>query len=163
MEPSSKGHLEKGNQPCHIQAMNLRVQLARLAVSRPQRAIQLPLPSQLRACFQLPSSTPTRHSSSSLSKICPSCGTKLPTTLPVCPKCDYIAKFQHSITYHELLGLPYEPNPFVVDSALLKHRYIEAQRICHPDAWVTKSEVINPFQCVNYLLTATKGPEECGA
>ncbi|KAF8846381.1 Co-chaperone Hsc20 [Paxillus ammoniavirescens] len=120
--------------------MNLRVQLARLAVSRPQRAIRLPLPSQLRACSQLPSSTPTRHSSSSLSKICPSCGTKLPTTLPVCPKCDYIAKFQHSITYHELLGLPYEPNPFIVDSALLKRRFIEAQRVCHPDAWVTKSE-----------------------
>lgn len=38
------------------------------------------------------------------------------------------------------MGLPYSPNPFVVDTALLKHRFLEAQRICHPDAWATKTE-----------------------
>ncbi|KAF9229281.1 hypothetical protein BS17DRAFT_743172 [Gyrodon lividus] len=124
--------------------MNWRFQLPRLAVSRPQRAIQLPRRpsrSQLRACSQLPSSFPTKHAVlSPLTKTCPSCGAKLPTALPVCPNCNYIAKLHHSITYHELLGLSYEPNPFVVDSALLKRRFLEAQRLCHPDAWATKGE-----------------------
>lgn len=38
------------------------------------------------------------------------------------------------------MGLPYSPNPFVVDTALLKRRFLEAQRICHPDVWATKTE-----------------------
>lgn len=38
------------------------------------------------------------------------------------------------------MGLPYSPNPFVVDTALLKRRFLDAQRICHPDAWATKTE-----------------------
>ncbi|KAG6336575.1 hypothetical protein ID866_2513 [Astraeus odoratus] len=53
----------------------------------------------------------------------------------------YIARVHESVPYHELLGLPYGPNPFVVDAALLKRRFLEAQRICHPDAWATRSEV----------------------
>ncbi|KAF9241385.1 hypothetical protein BU15DRAFT_44897 [Melanogaster broomeanus] len=124
--------------------MKLPFQLARLLVSRPpQRAIQprRPSTSQLRAYSRSPSSTPTKHAVfSSLTSACPSCGAKLPTALPVCPRCNYIARLHDSITYHELLGLPYEPNPFVVDSALLKRRFLEAQKICHPDAWATKSE-----------------------
>ncbi|KAG1825933.1 uncharacterized protein BJ212DRAFT_1259468 [Suillus subaureus] len=83
----------------------------------------------------------SRHSVvTSLTKTCPSCGTILPTALPVCPNCNYIARIHDSISYHDILGLPYEPNPFVVDAALLKRRFIEAQRVSHPDAWATKSE-----------------------
>ncbi|KAG2044853.1 hypothetical protein BDR03DRAFT_1004074 [Suillus americanus] len=86
-------------------------------------------------------SSSSRHSVvTSLTKTCPSCGTILPTALPVCPNCNYIARIQDSISYHDILGLPYEPNPFVVDAALLKRRFIEAQRVSHPDAWATKSE-----------------------
>ena len=72
---------------------------------------------------------------------CPSCGVGLPTALPVCPACRYIGRVQDSITHHELLGQPYEPNPFVVDTGDLKRRFLEAQRLCHPDGWATRSEV----------------------
>ncbi|KAG2154844.1 hypothetical protein DEU56DRAFT_770742 [Suillus clintonianus] len=87
------------------------------------------------------SSSSSRHSVvTSLTKTCPSCGTVLPTALPVCPNCNYIARIHDSISYHDILGLSYEPNPFAVDVALLKRRFLEAQRIAHPDAWATKTE-----------------------
>ncbi|KAI6153592.1 hypothetical protein BKA82DRAFT_937146 [Pisolithus tinctorius] len=76
----------------------------------------------------------------SLTRTCPSCGALLPTRLPVCLSCNWIAGVHNSIPFHELMGLPYSPNPFVVDTALLKRRFLEAQRICHPDAWATKTE-----------------------
>lgn len=78
----------------------------------------------------------------SLTPTCLSCGAQLPTRLPVCPSCNFIARVDESVPYHELLGLPYDPNPFIVDTALLKRRFLDAQRICHPDAWATKSEVL---------------------
>ncbi|KAG2350356.1 Co-chaperone Hsc20 [Suillus weaverae] len=94
-----------------------------------------------RAFTDKASSSSSRYSViTSLTKTCPSCGTILPTALPVCPNCNYIARIHDSISYHDILGLPYEPNPFVVDAALLKRRFIEAQRVSHPDAWATKSE-----------------------
>lgn len=71
---------------------------------------------------------------------CPSCGSGLPTALPVCPACRYVWKVEDSITHHELLGLPYGPNPFVVDRGELRRRFLEAQRLCHPDGWATRSE-----------------------
>ncbi|KAI9572966.1 hypothetical protein HD554DRAFT_1985728, partial [Boletus coccyginus] len=76
----------------------------------------------------------------SKARTCPSCGAGLPTALPVCPTCRYIGRVQDSITHHELLGLPYGPNPFVVDTGELKRRFLEAQRLCHPDGWATRSE-----------------------
>ncbi|KAG2159860.1 uncharacterized protein EDB93DRAFT_1112307 [Suillus bovinus] len=94
-----------------------------------------------RAFTDKASSSSQRHSVvTSLTKTCPSCGTILPTALPACPNCNYIARIHDSISYHDILGLPYEPNPFVVDAALLKRRFIEAQRVSHPDAWATKNE-----------------------
>ena len=74
-------------------------------------------------------------------RTCPSCGAGLPTALPVCPACKYVGRVQDSITPHELFGLPYGPNPFVVDTGDLKRRFLEAQRLCHPDGWATRSEV----------------------
>lgn len=65
----------------------------------------------------------------------------MPTALPVCPRCRYIERVHESITHHELLGLPYGPNPFVVNTGDLKRRFLEAQRLCHPDGWATRSEV----------------------
>ena len=77
----------------------------------------------------------------SLSKNCLSCGSPLPTPLPVCPHCLYIAQLHEAIPYHEIFGLPYDPNPFVVNTSLLKKRFHDAQRVCHPDAWATKDDV----------------------
>ncbi|KAF8445939.1 hypothetical protein L210DRAFT_3758111 [Boletus edulis BED1] len=73
------------------------------------------------------------------SRRCPSCGSRLPTALPVCPGCRYVWGLEESVTHHELLGLPYGPNPFVVDRGELKRRFLEAQRLCHPDGWATRS------------------------
>ncbi|KAI6136637.1 hypothetical protein F5141DRAFT_1075797 [Pisolithus sp. B1] len=104
----------------------------------------------------------TKHTMS-LTKTCPSCGGLLPTRLPVCSSCNWIAGVHHSIPYHELMGLPYSPNPFVVDTALLKRRFLEAQRICHPDAWATKTEpekrrALELSNTVNAAYKALKSP-----
>jgi len=82
-----------------------------------------------------------RYGTGTRARTCPSCGAGLPTALPVCPACRYIGRVEDSITHHALLGLPYGPNPFVVDTGELKRRFLEAQRLCHPDGWATRSEV----------------------
>ena len=45
------------------------------------------------------------------------------------------------MTYHEMLGTPYEPNPFVVDVAALKNQFRAVQAVVHPDRWVAKPPV----------------------
>ncbi|KZP31342.1 Co-chaperone Hsc20 [Athelia psychrophila] len=70
---------------------------------------------------------------------CPQCGKPLPTPVPVCTHCAYIARLADSTPYHALFQLP-QHNPFVVDTAQLKRRYLEAQRLCHPDAWAVHGE-----------------------
>ncbi|KAH7911205.1 hypothetical protein BJ138DRAFT_1126231 [Hygrophoropsis aurantiaca] len=74
----------------------------------------------------------------SLPKTCPSCGALLPTLLPVCPACNYIARVHSSISFHEYFGLPYDPNPFILDTSLLRRRFLDSQKVSHPDAWATK-------------------------
>ncbi|TBU35251.1 hypothetical protein BD311DRAFT_709602 [Dichomitus squalens] len=92
-----------------------------------------------------PSPTPllalSRRSQSTTSsgpRRCPSCSTPFPTSLPVCPDCFYITPMPESMTYHEMLGTPYEPNPFVVDLRQLKNQFRTVQGIVHPDRWVGK-------------------------
>ena len=87
----------------------------------------------------------TLTSSPGTPKRCPSCSTPLPSSLPVCPKCFYIAPIPESMTYYEMLGTPYEPNPFVVDPRHLKDQFRAAQAVVHPDRWVGKQEV--PMLC----------------
>lgn len=72
---------------------------------------------------------------------CASCGRPLPTNLPACTGCWTIRALPTGTTHHELFGLPAAPNPFDVDAALLKRRFLAAQSSCHPDAWATKSSV----------------------
>lgn len=72
---------------------------------------------------------------------CPKCQAVLPTPLPACTRCFYIQRTNNKIPYHELFQLPFEPNPFVLDTSQLKRRYIEAQRLCHPDRWASHGEV----------------------
>ncbi|KAG1749988.1 uncharacterized protein EDB91DRAFT_1110744 [Suillus paluster] len=117
-----------------------------------------------RAFSDKASPSSSRHSVvTSLTKTCPSCGAVLPTALPVCPSCNYIARIHDSISYHDILGLPYKPNPFSVDAALLKRRFLEAQRISHPDAWATKSEskrdtALHVSNAVNTAYKALSSP-----
>lgn len=47
----------------------------------------------------------------------------------------------NKVPYHDLFQLPFEPNPFVVDTYELKRRYLDAQKLCHPDGWTTHGEV----------------------
>ncbi|TFK89954.1 hypothetical protein K466DRAFT_644648 [Polyporus arcularius HHB13444] len=84
--------------------------------------------------------SPARYYSntSSSPRTCPSCATPLPTALPVCPKCSYIAPLSESMSYHEMLGTSYEPNPFVVDVPQIKNELRAVQAVVHPDRWVGK-------------------------
>jgi molecular chaperone HscB len=76
---------------------------------------------------------------------CPKCSIILPTALPACPNCHYISQLDNTPSYHNLFQLPFEPNPFVVDTSKLKRRYLEAQKICHPDTWATHGTVCSHF------------------
>ncbi|KAI0735160.1 hypothetical protein C8Q76DRAFT_711216 [Earliella scabrosa] len=97
--------------------------------TRLQRPIQTPVVLSARK---------THSNASSRPKLCPSCSSPLPTALPVCTKCAYISPIPESMTYHEMLGTPYEPNPFVVDVAALKNQFRAVQAVVHPDRWVAK-------------------------
>ena len=77
----------------------------------------------------------------SLAARCPSCSSPLTTSLPACLTCGYISGISSNVSFHEIFRLPTEPNPFVVDSATLRRRFLEAQTVCHPDSWVTKGSV----------------------
>ncbi|KAI0639412.1 Co-chaperone Hsc20 [Trametes polyzona] len=104
-------------------------------------------------------------------KTCPSCSSPLPTALPVCSNCSYIEPIPKSMSYHEMLGASYEPNPFVVDVAKLKNQFRAVQAIVHPDRWVSKppeqqaiaaamssrineaySQLSNPLRRAEYIL-----------
>ena len=82
------------------------------------------------------------HSSSTgRPKLCPSCTSPLPSALPVCSSCSYIAPIPESMTYHEMLGASYDPNPFVLDVSELKNQFRRVQAVVHPDRWVAKPQV----------------------
>ncbi|EGO02234.1 hypothetical protein SERLA73DRAFT_178082 [Serpula lacrymans var. lacrymans S7.3] len=110
--------------------------------------------------YTQPASSNTLKSAvvTSLPKNCPSCGSPLPTPLPACPKCFYIARLHQSIPYHEVFGFPYDPNPFVVDTSTLKRRFHDAQRVCHPDAWATRDDNLREaaLDVSNLINTAYK-------
>ncbi|KAF9496208.1 Co-chaperone Hsc20 [Pleurotus eryngii] len=71
---------------------------------------------------------------------CPSCHQPLPTSIPACTNCWFIAGLPSDISYHELLGLPEDTNPFSIDTAALKSNFRRAQQVCHPDSWASKGE-----------------------
>jgi hypothetical protein len=75
------------------------------------------------------------------SRICFNCTEALPTPLPVCPSCSSISLTPSDITHYELLGVPMEPNPFVIDTKQLKQNFLRSQAICHPDTWASKGAV----------------------
>ncbi|KDQ30792.1 hypothetical protein PLEOSDRAFT_61156 [Pleurotus ostreatus PC15] len=71
---------------------------------------------------------------------CPSCHQPLATSIPACTNCWFIAGLPSDISYHELLGLPADTNPFAIDTAALKSNFRRAQQVCHPDSWASKGE-----------------------
>lgn len=45
------------------------------------------------------------------------------------------------MSYHEMLGASYHPNPFVIEPARLKAKFRQVQSVVHPDRWVGKTKV----------------------
>jgi molecular chaperone HscB len=84
--------------------------------------------------------------SSTLTRTCPSCSAPLHSSLPTCLQCSYIQPLSSDVTYYDMLGLSYSKNPFKVDVKNLRQKFLQAQRVCHPDAWSGKGEVCH--QCV---------------
>lgn len=70
---------------------------------------------------------------------CPVCSAPLPSPLPACTKCWNLFALPQDLTHHGLFGLSYDPNPFVIDLPQLKRKFIQAQAVCHPDAWASKN------------------------
>ena len=52
-----------------------------------------------------------------------------------------IAPLPANTTHHQVLGIPENKNPFVIDLADLKNRFRAAQASVHPDVWAAKSPV----------------------
>lgn len=83
----------------------------------------------------------TNSSTSPSPPTCPACSNPLPTALPICPKCLYISNIPKSMSYHEMLGASYTPNPFIVDPSQLKSKFRQVQSVVHPDRWAGRSKV----------------------
>ncbi|KAH8100721.1 hypothetical protein BXZ70DRAFT_1008209 [Cristinia sonorae] len=43
------------------------------------------------------------------------------------------------MSYHEVMGFNYQPNPFQLDHSTLRARFLALQRLVHPDRWAVKS------------------------
>jgi molecular chaperone HscB len=72
---------------------------------------------------------------------CPNCAAVLPSFLPACTKCWHISPLPSDAKFHDIFGLPYHPNPFIIDVAALKQKFRQAQAICHPDSWASRGSV----------------------
>lgn len=90
---------------------------------------------------------------------CPVCAKPLPSPAPACNKCWNIFALPPDLTHHELLGLNYEPNPFIVDIPTLKKHFRETQSICHPDTWATRNPV-SSRRSFRQWMTNTTGIEQ---
>ncbi|THH16895.1 hypothetical protein EW146_g3827 [Bondarzewia mesenterica] len=97
-----------------------------------------------------------RHLHTPLPTLCPSCKAPLPTPLPACPRCFYIECLREpKPSFYEILDIPSEPNPFVIDTFKLQAKYRNVQRYIHPDTWASqggkKMEIArNLSSLVNY-------------
>jgi len=91
---------------------------------------------------------------------CPKCNSPFPTTLPTCNKCSYISDVPSSLQadYFSLFGLPSlvasgsgssneedmnvdARNVFSVDPRELRNRFLQMQKLSHPDRWSQKGPV----------------------
>ncbi|KAG8730339.1 hypothetical protein FRC12_020332 [Ceratobasidium sp. 428] len=86
-----------------------------------------------RAVLRVP-----RRTFVSLPTTCPACSKPLPTRLPICPSCSHISKLPADTPYQALFNLP--ENNFQIDVKDLRNRFLQTQRLMHPDAWSSKPE-----------------------
>lgn len=113
-----------------------------LAIHRPRSLVVPHLNSQSLRPSPLHTSAPRfQNAQSPASKTCPACSKPLPSPVPACTNCWSIFSLPPNVTHHEIFGLPYEPNPFIVDLSALKQRFRQAQAVCHPDTWTSKGPV----------------------
>ncbi|KAG9104752.1 hypothetical protein FRC06_011234 [Ceratobasidium sp. 370] len=80
----------------------------------------------------------SRRTFVSLPTTCPACSKPLPTRLPICPSCSHISKLPADTPYQALFNLP--ENTFQIDVKDLRNRFLQTQRLMHPDAWSSKPE-----------------------
>ncbi|KAH7106609.1 Co-chaperone Hsc20 [Auriculariales sp. MPI-PUGE-AT-0066] len=101
------------------------------SLSRASRVASLRAP--LRRC------TLKRPLTTAASRACTKCGAALPTALPLCTACKFIAPVQPHTTSRDVLAQHVEPgeNPFRVDPQALRAAFLRAQQVCHPDAWAS--------------------------
>ena len=85
--------------------------------------------------------SPLSRRYSTLPRLCPSCSAPLATALPTCTNCSHIEPIPESASYFDILGLSDLNNRFRLDAKDLRFRFLQAQRICHPDAWSGKGQV----------------------
>ncbi|EJU02008.1 hypothetical protein DACRYDRAFT_79701 [Dacryopinax primogenitus] len=73
---------------------------------------------------------------------CPSCEAPYLLALPICAECGNIGVLPPRVNYFDLFELEKDPRrgAFDLDEKILKQMYLGMQKICHPDAWSTKSE-----------------------
>jgi molecular chaperone HscB len=96
-----------------------------------------------------------RYLSKGLYKDCPSCGAPLPTLLPACPKCRFIASIPQEVPRHEVFNLDYS-NPFEVDEGNTKNTFRRLQKVVHPDLWSASDKVrIHDMSLVSQLLKSS--------
>jgi hypothetical protein len=85
-------------------------------------------------------------------RICPSCSTSLPTALPTCPNCFHIEPLPPATSHFDVFGIKEPEGLFSSDLTDLRKRFLQAQRICHPDTWSRKGEVRDPLTAYPLLL-----------
>lgn len=126
---------------------------------------------------RVPRSPPSLRLFSALSRSCPSCHRPLSSPLPACTNCWTISPLPSNVTHHQLFDLPYEPNPFSISIPALRQRFLQAQTICHPDAWSSKGphkqdiaqalsarlngayqSLLNPLSRAEYILELNQLP-----
>ncbi|KAF8604962.1 Co-chaperone Hsc20 [Ceratobasidium sp. AG-I] len=80
----------------------------------------------------------SRRTYSTLPTNCPKCSKSLPTRLPICPSCSHVDTLPADTSYYTLFNLP--ENSFKIDTKDLRNRFLQTQRLMHPDAWSSKPE-----------------------
>lgn len=91
---------------------------------------------------------------STLPRVCSSCSAPLLSALPTCTNCSHIEPIPDTTTYFDILGLASSRNKYKLDTKDLRMRFLQAQRVCHPDAWSGKGQVRHaiPYACQRQLI-----------
>jgi len=115
-------------------------------IINPRQSRRIPI---IYSSAQRLQSTSTPESRST--RNCPKCGALLPTTLPTCINtgCGYIEPIPKELRsdYYAMFGFPSirdsekSQNPFKIDPKALRRRFLDMQKVCHPDRWAQSGKV----------------------